>query len=103
MFYLKITKANYTFSFISDSALVSKILLVEIDAAAKIMAVIPNLLASMIAVIFILSFIVVNLNFGTHIWIVLAVFFVGGICVGILSFLIIAKKRQVNFSFGRRT
>lgn len=103
MFYLKLTKANYTFSFISDSALVSKIMLVDIDAVAKIMVVIPNLLASIFAVIFILAFIIMSLDFGIHIWIVLAVFLVGGTFVGILSFIIIRKKRIMNYSLGRRT
>jgi ABC-type bacteriocin/lantibiotic exporter with double-glycine peptidase domain len=89
LFFQKLLRANYRFTFLADASLVSKIFFCDIDAIACFIGSIPNLIAAPISIVTYIVMIGYNLEIGWDVLMILSVFLIAAVFVLVLSYLII--------------
>lgn len=70
----KLQRANYTFNYITDSALITKMNLFDIDAFFQVVGVIPSFIAAPLSLYFNIKYVVYTLELWTYSWILSIVF-----------------------------
>jgi ABC-type transport system involved in cytochrome bd biosynthesis fused ATPase/permease subunit len=102
LFFQKLNRANYVFSFIADTSLIAKMNFFDIDAFINFIGVVPNLFAAPFALTFAIVFIAISLDIGWYVWIMIGVFFIAAILILIFNYIIIIKRKDMNFTSSMR-
>ena len=103
LFFKKLIRANYRFTFLADESLVSKIFFCDIDSIACFIGSIPNLFAAPIAITVYVLMIGYNISIGWDVLMILGVFLAAAVLVLILSYLIVKTRRDMNYTASVRT
>lgn len=102
LFFQKLNRANYVFSFIADTSLIAKMNFFDIDAFINFIGVVPTLFAAPSALIFAIGFIAVSLDIGWYVWIMVGVFLIASVLILIFNYIIIVKRKDMNFTSSMR-
>jgi ABC-type bacteriocin/lantibiotic exporter with double-glycine peptidase domain len=98
LFFQKLNKANYVFCKRADSSLIAKVIFLDIEAVGAYLGAIPTLITAPISLVVFLIFIGINIDIGYDVWIIFAVFAVAAFFILIFHYVIIVKRRDMDFT-----